>query len=64
MSENSELKCPLCDFRPRNYKNDDPETALNRLYAHFHVKHHKGELIQVIFILAGWEKKKKWNSQI
>ena len=61
MSEqNSELKCPLCGFRPRAYKNDDPETALSRLYAHFHVKHHKGELIHAIFILASWEEKKKW----
>lgn len=52
-----EFKCPLCDFRPRAYKNDDPDTAKIRLHGHLFLKHSKGELIRAIFILAGWEKK-------
>ena len=54
------LKCPIpeCSYESRDYKNDDPETALNRLYAHLHLKHHKGELIRAIFILAGYERKR------
>jgi len=55
--EKPELKCPICPFRPRNYRNDDPETALTRLHGHLLLKHHKGELIRAIFILAGWEEK-------
>lgn len=61
INEEMELKCPLCAFRPREYKNDDPETAKTRLHGHFFVKHSKGELIQAIFILAGWDKKKDWD---
>ena len=52
------LKCPLCGFQPRDYKNDDPETAKTRLHGHLFHKHHKGELIQAIFILAGYDRKK------
>ena len=56
--ETPELKCPLCDFRPRTYENDDPKTAKGRIYDHLYLKHHKGEIIRAILILAGWEEKK------
>lgn len=61
MSKNSELKCPIpeCTYEPRNYKNDNPETALDRLYSHLHLKHHKGEIIRAILILAGLEEHRK-----